>query len=265
MDTLGVDVDRRVSEMGLGGRLYNFFFGSPSKAAAALQLRARWTDWLIPVLVTFVVTAFAGKLTQDIVYNEMRQRLQSSTKLTEEQVKVALDRMEQQREKWTSPGRQAVAYALSFAVILAITAIVGGVVLFITNVILGGEVKYVQGLSLAAWGSWLVHMTSAGSTTLVGLFPGIVKVPLILAKGSTDVTTSLALLWPGSKAAFLYHLLSKVDVFNIWLLAVMTAGIATLARANIRKTAYWVVGLWSILAVLSALVTSLLMKLQGIS
>jgi|GEM_PF-1181141 hypothetical protein len=251
--------------MGLASRLYNFFLGSPAKAAASLRAQTRWTDWLIPLFVTFLVTAASGKLTQDIVYSEVKQRLQSSTKLTEEQIQTALDRMEEQRAKWSSPGRQALGYLLSFAVIVAVTAIVAGAVLFITNVILGGEARFGQALALASWGSWLVHMSSGGGTTLIGLFPGIVKTPLILAKGSTDVTTSLAVLWSGSKAAFLYHLLGKIDIFNIWLLAVMTIGVATLAKANTKKTAYWVVGLWSIVAILSAFLSSLLLKMQGVS
>lgn len=259
------EVSPEIAEISLAGRLYNFFLGSPSKAAESLLVRASWKDWLIPLLITFAVTVTVGKLTQDIVLSEVRQMLESNPKLTEEQVQMALDRMEQQREKWSSPPRQILAYLISLAVMGIITAIVGGVVLFITNVVLGGEAKFVHAFSLAAWGSWLVHMATSSSTTMIGLFPAIVKTPLILAKGSTDVTTSLAILWSGSKASIVYQLLSKVDIFNIWLLAVMSVGIATLARVETKKAAVWVVGLWLVVAVLGAVITSFLLKLQGVA
>lgn len=254
-----------IEPMGLAGRLYNFFLGSTSKAVQSLRDRASWKDWLIPLLITFAVTAAVGKITEDIVLSEVRQMIEANPNLTEEQIEMALDRMEQQREKWSSPPRQALAYVISLAVMGVITAIVGGVVLFITNVVLGGEARFVHAFSLAAWGSWLVHLKTNASTTMIGIFPAIVKTPLILAKGSTDVTTSLAILWSGSKASIVYQLLSKVDIFNIWLLAVMSVGIATLVKVETKKAAVWVVGLWLVVAVLGAVITSFLMKMQGVA
>jgi len=263
MTTSDVEGPRMKEEMGLAGRLYNFFLGSTSSAVASLRARVRWTDWFVPILVTFVVTAAVGRVTRDIVVSEVKERLRSNPALTEEQIQQAIDRMEQQQEKWSRPHMQVLAYLISFVVVFAITAIVGGIVLFITDVILGGEARYVHALSLAAWGSWLVHMGTGGGVTLIGLFPALVKTPLILAKGSTDVTTSLAILWSGSKASFVYQLLSKVDIFNIWLLAVMSVGIAVLAKVETKRAAVWVVGLWAIVAVLSAAASAFLLKVQG--
>ena len=251
-------------EMGTGARLYNFFLGSPTRAVESLRARVRWTDWVVPLLVTFIVTSISGRLTKDIVLSEIKDRIRSSTVLTDEQVSTALERIEQQQEKYERPGYMILGYGISLVGLLLITAVVGGVILFITNVILGGEAQFLHAFSLAAWGSWLTQFKAGAA--IMGLFPGLVKTPLILAKGSTDVATSLAVLLPESmKARFLYQFADKFDIFTIWQLALMSMGVAVLARVTTRKAAAWVVGLWLIVAILGSLISTFLMRAQGLA
>ena len=248
-----------VYQMGLVARLANFFLGSTSKAVQALKAKTRWQDWVIPILITFLVTVGFGQLTKNIVISEVKQKIATSTRLTEEQQKMILDRMEQQQELAKKPTYLLRGYAISLVSILLVTVIVGGILLFLINVVLGGNTRFVQALALASWGSWLAHLTQGPGTLLIGLFPAVVKAPLILSKGTTDVVTSLAVLLPTSmKGQFLYALATKIDLFNIWQLAVMSVGVAVLAGTSTKKAAGWVVGTWVLWAVLASALAALL-------
>ncbi|HFE53521.1 MAG TPA: hypothetical protein ENK07_08755 [Bacteroidetes bacterium] len=249
----------QVYQMGLAARLANFFLGSTSKAVGALKERASWQDWVIPILVTFLVTAAFGRLTKDIVITEVKQKIATSTKLTEEQQKMILDRIEQQQEVADKPTYLLRGYAISLVSILVVTVVVAGILMFLINVVLGGNARFIHALALASWGSWLAHLTQGPGTLLIGLFPAILKTPLILAKGTTDVATSLAVLLPaGMKGQFLYALATKVDLFNLWQLGVMSVGVAVLAGTSTKKAAGWVVGTWVVWAILASALAALL-------
>jgi hypothetical protein len=76
----------------------------------------------------------------------------------------------------------------------------------------------------------------------------LIKVPLVLAKGSIDVRTSLAVFAPSldlrSPAAVL---LSSFDIFSIWQVVALCFGFGVLSGFGIKKSAGIVVGLWVVL------------------
>ena len=131
-----------------------------------------------------------------------------------------------------------------FAVLgnVVIIVVLAGLYLFLANIILGGATNYKKMLAGVA------HVS------LIGILSSIVRVPLILAKGTSDVTLSPAIFLPSeSHNTFLYHLLSQCDLFVIWMLGLAALAISVLAGVPTKKATTAVVILWVILAPIFAL------------
>jgi hypothetical protein len=81
----------------------------------------------------------------------------------------------------------------------------------------------------------------------------------ILAMGSIHATPGLALAIsnfdPDNK---LHVLLSSVNVFTIWYLAVLSIGLGKLANVKTAKAAIWVFGLWIVWTLLTTFVLTFL-------
>jgi hypothetical protein len=87
----------------------------------------------------------------------------------------------------------------------------------------------------------------------------IVSMLTILAMGSIHATPGLALAIsnfdPDNK---LHVLLSSVNVFTIWYLAVLSIGLGKLANVKTAKAAIWVFGLWIVWTLLTTFVLTFL-------
>jgi hypothetical protein len=88
-------------------------------------------------------------------------------------------------------------------------------------------------------------------STVISAFGSLVKVPLVLVKGSIDVRTSLAAFAPSldlrSPPAVL---LSSFDIFSIWQVVALCFGFSVLSGFSIKKSSVIVIGLWAILLVI---------------
>jgi hypothetical protein len=88
-------------------------------------------------------------------------------------------------------------------------------------------------------------------STVISALGSIIKVPLILAKGTVDVRTSLAALAPSvDLRSPLAVLLGSFDVFAIWQVVALCFGFSVLSGLGIKKSSGIVVGLWVILVVI---------------
>jgi hypothetical protein len=73
----------------------------------------------------------------------------------------------------------------------------------------------------------------------------IVKTPLMFARQTAQVQTSLALILPpDAEDTFLFRLLANFDIFMIWQLIILTIGLAVAHRISRGKSAGIVFGLW---------------------
>jgi len=121
--------------------------------------------------------------------------------------------------------------------------------LLIGNVFLGGKAKFKQILSVFIYGSWVFQLGA------------LVKVPLILAKGSLAVGLSLGVLVADQGPASLaFVALDKFSLFHIW--EFITVGIGMSALYGFSRTKGYVIAAcslftWSLLHVASAWVQTL--------
>jgi len=103
--------------------------------------------------------------------------------------------------------------------------------------------------------------------SILFLAAGLIKIPLILAKGSAQVATSLALVSPDpNPRSVIYAFLNSFDIFSLGILAVMAMGMVRLARVSPAKswtmvTVLFLIGLG--LAVGGAMIGEMLNGMAG--
>jgi hypothetical protein len=132
---------------------------------------------------------------------------------------------------------------------------VGGlaVMILLASAILNGIASLAGGR--IGFRKMLAYYSYASVITVVG---SLIKVPLILAKGSMDVRISAAAFAPSvSLHDPLGAFLNWFDVFSIWMLVALTIGYGVLAGFKTKKSALIVFGLWGVVVALSVGATAL--------
>ncbi|MCH8288762.1 MAG: hypothetical protein IID12_06615 [Candidatus Marinimicrobia bacterium] len=108
-----------------------------------------------------------------------------------------------------------------------------GIFFFGGNIILGGTTDFRTMFSLN------VYVGVIGSLGL------LLKLPLIIAKGSTDILTNLAILMPADMdETILYKLLNMIDVVLIWQTVLLAMGFVIIYDWQQKKANRLVTGIW---------------------
>ena len=125
---------------------------------------------------------------------------------------------------------------------IVIVLVLAAIYLFLANIILGGSTNYKR------------MVAGVAHVSLIGIVSSIVRVPLIIAKGTSEVTLSPAIFLPEEQhKTFMYHLLSQWDIFAIWMLGLSALAISVLAGVPTRKATMAVIILWVVLMPIFAL------------
>ncbi|MEO0114986.1 MAG: YIP1 family protein [candidate division WOR-3 bacterium] len=107
---------------------------------------------------------------------------------------------------------------------------------------------------LGTSGSFKKTLAVTTNSALIRIPSAIVKVVLMLLKGSSDVTTSLILFFPKmSDKGFIYGLFSRIDFFTIWELFLVALGLKILFNIPGKKTYYTVFGIWLLYVIISSI------------
>jgi hypothetical protein len=89
----------------------------------------------------------------------------------------------------------------------------------------GGDINFKQALS------------AVSHVSVIFVAASLIKIPMILMKGSPHVATSLALLSPDpNPRSVIYNFLDSFDIFSILALAILANGMAKLARISTGKS-----------------------------
>lgn len=182
-------------------------------------------DWILPLLVTAILTIgfvlIIAPYTQDAAIEAMMDR-----GMTEDQAYEMLE----------SPFMKYINPILGGVGVFIVSFIIAGAFYLVFSFILGGESTYKKVLSVYAYTGFAV-----GFVTI------LVKLPLMIAKGSYKVQTSLAAFLPiDMEEKFLYKLFAHFDVFIIWELILFTIGFGLIYKFSRGKAATGVIGLWAI-------------------
>ena len=238
------NIPQEEKEMNFFERVINVYF-SPVKA---FQSVVRKQDWIWVYMILIVLAFSAQLVTKDVIVNERIDRIERSDRLTPEQKD---NQIEYTRKMYEPP----------FIYIIIVTMLLGGLVwnaaaagilLFTGNIIFGGEAKFKQMFSMYIY------------TGLVGIPNLLLKAPLIMSKGTSNVQTSLAVFMSvDSMETFLYRFLTHIDVFAIWQVILVAIGFSLIYKFEFKKSITIIALLQLIYSIVTAAGGSLLGGIGG--
>lgn len=231
-------------QVGMLARFIAVFF-DPRKAFSSV--RKNW-EWLVVVLIVSLFGLGSYQFTKPIVVKDQMAQLEKqldSYDLPEDRKQEIMDSA---RERMGNP-----VWQLLTPVVVTIVLVIGaGILLFLGNIILGGQTSYKLVLNMFAL------------SFLIGIPDTIIKLPLILSKGSTAVHTSLALLVSPEQAnTFIGGLLGKFDLFGLWQVGLVILGMSILTKSSVAKSAWTVGAAWFVWALIQAGLISLGLNFGG--
>lgn len=188
-------------------------------------------DWLLPLLITLVISVGFSLVTQDLMLDFQKEAIYENSLIPEELKDTAIEQMENK-----SPMRLNIeSIGGSVINIFVVYLIAAGAFLVVGNFILGGKASFKQLFSLVSW------------TGLIGGLELLVKLPLALSKGSLHVYTSLALLMDLSqKKTPLFMILDAIDIFTIWKIVLWSMGMSIIYQFSKAKGYTAIVSLYAV-------------------
>jgi len=202
-------------------------FTSPERAFRDLVARPRWLAACLVVLAVAVGTTSA---IHPLIVQSQHEAVRDNPRLTPEQADQALQGM---RFMEGGIGRLITGGGVVIASLLAMV-VTAAVLLFGGNFLLGGESNFRTLFAVCC------HVQ------LIGLAKSVLTVPLMLAKDSMYVSTSLQVLLPVQEwmrpAGLLLGGVS--DVFTLWMLGLTVLGVAAAYRWRTGKAAALVIALY---------------------
>jgi len=221
-------------------RFVDLFF-VPSRAFDVLVEGVSLKDWLYPLIIVTLGVIILPLFFRDVSYYEAEQRLIKTEKAIAsnpdlpEETRVSIEeRMADARDKITDSRdnpfalRNLWGYLLIPVMLFVMTAFFSAILLLIGNFGMGGKVKFFQIFTMV-----MMTYLISGNGFFMNMIPGVgtlelmVKTPLIVIKGSTDLLFSPGLVFDNIDT-FFKHFMNQLDVFRLWGVAVMGFGFAKL-------------------------------------
>jgi len=193
-------------------RIYGVFV-SPKATFADI---ARQPDWMVPFMLGLIGAALSGFYMQDLIWEMTREQMQNNPNIAPDQLETTLQAAEGwiRISSWLMP---PLTTALMYAVI-------AGILLFTGNVLLGGEARFKPVFSAVCWSG------------LVNILNSVVNIPIMRSRGELVSATNLTFLAPGAEMQSpTYFLLSQLDLFYIWWVALIGMGFAAVYQYPPRK------------------------------
>jgi Yip1-like protein len=221
-------------------------FTNPVKVFENLKL---YPGWILPTILIIVFAIGSSFLVYDIQLEAQKVKFLNNDQLGEEQKDLIMDRFDEAKD---SPTRMIQPVIAIIVITFISFATVAGIFLLAGNFIFGGKAKYIQILAVYAWGY------------MIAIPEAIIKIPMMIAKNSTHVYTSLALLFdPAESETVLFKLANAVDLFSIWRIALWAIGLGVVYKFSKEKSNYIVIGLYVIYVFVYIGVSSLFSGLIG--
>lgn len=126
---------------------------------------------------------------------------------------------------------------------IAFMVFLSGLVYLLLNLIVRGEAKYMQLVTM---------VTFAMLPSTIG---GLITAILVYTTGAaslTEISLSLGAL-VADKESMLYHLLSIVNPFSLWGLALYVVGSSVMMNRPRKTVGIWIIGVWLIISLGSLL------------
>ena len=203
-------------------KLLNLYF-SPVEVFKQLSEKP---DWVIPVIITLVIILILTMVAlPKVIIPEQSKRIMEMEQLQEAQKERDLASLEGIR-----PYIQTPIFVIIFTFLL-IFAKAG--IFFLIFSLFGSRTVFKKVLAVVSY------------SFLISIPESILKTAMMLMKGSTRVYTSFALF--ASNLGFkspLFGLLSRIDIFTIWNLILISLGFTVIYGIGKKKSFGIVFGCW---------------------
>ena len=215
------------SELGFWSKFGNIIV-NPRKTFESLDKRP---TWLMPMLIFVLIVVVTTQIMFPVLIEKQLEMLKDNPNIAAEQMEAIENQLTENMntQRIITLVSQLLITPLVFYLLLSF------IFYFAGSVILGGDAAFKKILAVFSWSTCILIVSS------------FVTLPLMMAKGTMDVSLSPALLLGNEAIGTTIHtLLSKFDFFIIWFLAVFAAGFAVIYRFSMMK-AYVTIGLlWGI-------------------
>jgi hypothetical protein len=202
----------------VGSMLVNIFL-SPMRVFGSIKAKP---TWVIPFVIILIMTAVTAYFVAPIAMEAQKQDVLSNENLSPEQRDQAVQQME--TFKAIGPIIGSAVGTLGAAIMVFVMA---AIILLMGTVMFGGSAKFMQLVALICF------------TDMISVLGQIIKMPLMVMKQTMDIRTSLAVLLPGSDMkSVAYTLLNSfTDVFLVWQIILVIAGVAVIYNFSKGKAA----------------------------
>lgn len=213
-------------------------FYEPTRVFRALKEKP---TWLIPLVFFLVVMIISTYFIMPAAQKAQLQAIDRSEVYSAEQKAEIKTQMEQNQ------GFAIIGVIASPIFWVIFIFVVVGLTMLFGNVIFGGKARFAQvfGMVILSFMTWVIG--------------AIVKTPLIVAKDSIDVRTSLAIILPGETVSGpLYSFLNTyTDVFVIWQIVLLVIGVKVIYEFANSKALMTVLIPTAVMAVISVALSSM--------
>ena len=215
----------------------------PIQTFRSLAENCNKADWLLPTVTLAVLSLSSSWFTRPIVESARDAIIESQLlHLPVEQKESVLEIRETAR---------AVGFLLSpilyFFLLFAV-----GTVLFGLNRLLSGVASYEQVIAIYAYSS------------LIDAVKLLVIAPIIISENTLDVRIGFDLLLSEQVSqTFIGHVISNIDLFDIWQVLVISIGLAVVGQISKRKALGTVLGLWFIWLIFNAFLANTITSIMS--
>jgi hypothetical protein len=240
-------------ESSVFSKLFNIF-ASPGEVFESIKTAPKKTAlWVIPCIFAIVI----GIVFTFVVFSDpniqlqMRERMEKQLDKQIAEGKIPPERVEATREQMEKMTGGAMFRV--FGSIGTIVYVVGSLLVVSLAFFLVGKFVFKVAVPYGK------VMEVVGPSFMVNFVLGsIVTMLTVLAMGSLYATPGLALAIGEFNPENKVHLLlSSINIFTVWYLAVLSIGTGKLFNVQTGKAATWVVGLWIVFTLLTTFVISL--------
>ena len=227
----GYDDPDEPKSMSLTGKILGIFL-DPKRTFTSLRHKP---DFIVPlallVFATFLTTWIAWPVIE-VSSMEMMEEGMIDRGMDEAQI----EQMKVQQQKM---GKLFGMVGAPFSTVL-MAFIISGVLLFAGNIVMGGNAKYGQILSIYCY------------TSLISIISLTVRTILIMGKSSLEIYTSPAALFPADMSdGIVFKIANIFDVFVIWEIIVLSIGMGIIYSIDTRKPLITVSMLYLLFAAVS--------------
>ncbi len=223
------------------GRLTGVLF-DPKPAFADIVARPRWVVPLI--LLSLLSIVYMYLFSQRVGWERyMRKVIESSPRtesLTAEQREQVIQRQ--------VPFAQVMGYVGAVAGPAIFALAVGGVLLFVANVVLGGQLRFKQTFGITCYASVIGVISTPLAILMMHL-----KIPDDFDVQNPTAFNIGAYLDPETTSKWVVSVASSVDLFTFWEMALLATGLSVAVRKlSFGRAFCWVAAPWAVYVVLKA-------------